>query len=102
MGTMKVMTVAGGYVGDKGPANLAAIGGPYSSVYDNAGNLFISDFFRHRIRKGDAAGDNTTPAPTGIFGDNKGKTVFPPTTGGGPHTPALSPARDPQFFGLPP
>lgn len=69
-GTMKVSTVAGGYVGDKGKATLAAIGGPYSSVLDSAGNLYISDFFMNRIRKVDTSGNITTYAGTGICGYN--------------------------------
>ncbi len=70
MGTMKVTTVAGGYVGDKGPANAAAIGAPYSSVIDGSGNRYISDVELHRIRKVDSAGNITTYAGNGICGYN--------------------------------
>jgi YVTN family beta-propeller protein len=70
MGTVKVSTVAGGYVGDGPSALNAAIGGPYSSVYDSAGNLYISDFFMNRIRKVTPAGVISTYAGTGICGYN--------------------------------
>ncbi len=70
MGTMKVTTVAGGYVGDGGPATSAAFGSPYSSVFDNAGNLYISDFYMNRIRKVSTSGTITTYAGTGICGYN--------------------------------
>jgi YVTN family beta-propeller protein len=70
MGTMKVSTVVGGYVGDGGSALNAAIGGPYSSVYDSAGNLYISDFFMNRIRKVTPAGVISTYAGNGICGYN--------------------------------
>ncbi len=70
MGTVKVSTVAGGYVGDGPSALNAAIGGPYSSVYDSAGNLYISDFFMNRIRKVTPGGAISTYAGTGICGYN--------------------------------
>ena len=70
MGTMKVSTVVGGYVGDKGPATKAALNAPYSSVLDAAGNGYISDIEMHRIRKVDTAGNITTYAGTGICGYN--------------------------------
>jgi len=70
MGTMKVATVVGGYVGDKGKATNATINAPYSSVLDSAGNLYIADFMMNRVRKVDAAGNITTYAGTGICGYN--------------------------------
>ncbi len=69
MGTMKVSTVAGGYVGDKGSPLSAALGGPYASALDSAGNLYISDVFMNRIRKV-SAGIITTYAGTGLCGYN--------------------------------
>lgn len=66
MGTVKVSTVAGGYVGDAPSALNAAIGGPFSSVYDSAGNLYTSDFFMNRIRKVTPAGAISTYSGTGI------------------------------------
>ena len=48
-----VSTVAGigiaGYSGDGGPASAAQINGPNAAAFDNAGNLYISDFNNHRI-----------------------------------------------------
>lgn len=70
MGTMKVSTVAGGYVGDGGAPTSGALGGPYSIVYDTAGNLYISDFFMNRIRKVSTTGTISTYAGTGICGYN--------------------------------
>ena len=70
MGTIKVSTVAGAYVGDGGAATNGALGGPYSIVYDKAGNLYISDFFMNRIRKVSATGTISTYAGTGICGYN--------------------------------
>ncbi|MFY9561809.1 MAG: beta-propeller fold lactonase family protein [Terriglobales bacterium] len=70
MGKVKVSTVAGGYVGDKGLATSAALGAPYSSILDSAGNLYISDIFLNRIRKVDATGTITTYAGNGICGFN--------------------------------
>lgn len=72
MGTMKVSTVIGGYVGDKGPAKSAAFNAPYSSVYDKAGNLYISDFLMNRIRRVTPPPSSTitTYAGTGVCGYN--------------------------------
>lgn len=70
MGTVKVSTVVGGYVGDNGPATSAAIPGPTSSVIDSAGNVYVSDVFGNRIRKITPTGTITTYAGTGICGYN--------------------------------
>jgi YVTN family beta-propeller protein len=71
MGTMKVTTVVGGYVGDGGAATNAALFGPYDSVEDSSGNVYISDFLGNRIRKVDATtGNISTYAGTGIWGYN--------------------------------
>lgn len=69
IGVLTVSTVAGGYVGDNGAATNAALG-PYSTVEDAAGNLFISDFFGNRIRKVSPTGTITTYAGNGICGYN--------------------------------
>jgi YVTN family beta-propeller protein len=64
MGTVKVSTVAGDTYA---PSALnAAIGGPFSSVYDSAGNLYTSDLFMNRIRKVTPAGAISTYSGTGI------------------------------------
>jgi YVTN family beta-propeller protein len=70
MGTVKISTVAGGYVGDNGPATSAAINGAFSTVQDQTGNYYVSDELKHRIRKITPAGTITTYAGTGICGYN--------------------------------
>lgn len=71
-GSCIVSTVAGigiaGYSGDGGPASAAQISGPNAAAFDNAGNLYISDFNNHRIRKIDTSGIITTIAGTGTAG----------------------------------
>jgi YVTN family beta-propeller protein len=69
MGTVKVSTVAGGYVGDKGPATNAALS-PFNTVQDKAGNYYVTDRYAHRIRKITPTGTITTIAGTGICGYN--------------------------------
>ncbi len=59
---------AGGFGGDGGPAIQAALNYPSDVVADGAGNLYIADTDRSRIRKVDAAGVISTVAGTGSFG----------------------------------
>jgi sugar lactone lactonase YvrE len=67
-----ITTVAGigtaGYLGDLGPAALAALDTPTDVVVDSSGNLFIADSFNHAVRKVDPAGIISTIAGTGIAG----------------------------------
>lgn len=70
MGTMKVTTVAGGYVGDGGLATNAAIAGPSASVIDGAGNVYVSDLLGNRIRKITPLGNISTYAGNGMCGYN--------------------------------
>ena len=70
MGTAKVSTLAGGYVGDGGQATAAALGAPSSTVQDKAGNYYISDSAMNRIRKVTPAGIISTFAGTGLCGYN--------------------------------
>jgi chitobiase/beta-hexosaminidase-like protein/fibronectin type III domain protein/NHL repeat-containing protein len=73
-----ITTVAGngtaGYSGDNGPAITASLNGPYGVAVDSAGNLFIADYYNHRIRKVAAVtGIITTVAgigTSGYSGDN--------------------------------
>jgi YVTN family beta-propeller protein len=65
-----VATSAGGLVGDGRAATQAAIGAPYAVAQDATGNLYISDNFRHRIRKITPAGLISTVAGNGISGYN--------------------------------
>jgi YVTN family beta-propeller protein len=69
MGTVKVSTVAGGYLGDNGPATSAALS-PFNTVQDKAGNYYVTDRYAHRIRKITSSGTITTIAGTGICGYN--------------------------------
>lgn len=68
-GRMTVSTFAGGYVGDNGPATSASLT-PYYIVQDKAGNYYVSDRFKNRIRRITPAGIITTIAGTGICGYN--------------------------------
>ncbi len=70
MGTVKVSTVVGGYVGDNGPATSAALSSPFNTVQDKAGNYYVTDRYVHRIRKITSTGTITTIAGTGICGYN--------------------------------
>jgi NHL repeat len=64
----KVYTVTGGYVGDGGPATSASLAGPQFAAFDQAGNLYVSDYGHCRIRKVDTLGNISTAAGTGICG----------------------------------
>ncbi|HYM77134.1 MAG TPA: hypothetical protein VE377_14265 [Candidatus Dormibacteraeota bacterium] len=66
-----VTTIAGGYLGDGGPAtaatlSLAFIGG--HTAVDAAGNLYIADINDNRVRKVSPTGTITTIAGTGMTG----------------------------------
>jgi len=64
-----ISTVAGGSVGDGGPANLARVAFPNRSAVDAAGNLYIADLYNNRIRRVDAATQIITAvAGSGIVG----------------------------------
>ncbi|MCK5524065.1 MAG: hypothetical protein KAI83_13120 [Thiomargarita sp.] len=67
-----VSTIAGtgtaGYSGDGGPAIYAELNYPGGITLDNTGNLYIGDYYNHRIRKIDIDGTITTVAGNGIPG----------------------------------
>jgi len=70
-----IMTVAGtgvvGYAGDGGQATAAQLNSPRGVAVDSAGNVYISDFSAHCVRKIDATtGVVTTVAGTGVAGYN--------------------------------
>ena len=80
----KVLTAAGGYIGDGGPATLASFGTVDSVAYDAKGNLYIADWGANRIRKVNTKGVITTIAGNGIAGYSgdggpaKSATLFGP------------------------
>ncbi len=68
-----ISTVAGngtpGYSGDGGPATSAQFNNPISVALDAAGNMYVADFYNHRIRKINTATNIiTTIAGTGTAG----------------------------------
>ena len=64
-----ITTVAGGFIGDGGPATSASLSSPWRVAVDASGNLFIADSSNHRVRRLDAAtGVITTVAGDGTSG----------------------------------
>ena len=68
-----ITTVAGtgesGYGGDGGPATEATLARPNRVALDGAGNMYVADFYNHRVRRIDAAtGVITALAGTGTEG----------------------------------
>ena len=67
--TPRVTTVAGGFLGDGGPATSASFALPTAVVRDANGDLYVADANHCRIRRISANGIITTFAGTGICGD---------------------------------
>jgi sugar lactone lactonase YvrE len=69
-----ITTIAGngiaGYNGDNISADTAQVNDPHYVAIDNNGNIYISDFTNHRIRKINTTGTITTIAGTGVAGYN--------------------------------
>jgi len=63
-----ITTVAGGYLGDGGPATNAALNVPKGTAVDVSGNLYIADSDNNLIRRVDTKGIITTVAGNGIGG----------------------------------
>ncbi|HEY5611103.1 MAG TPA: hypothetical protein VIL97_07840 [Thermoanaerobaculia bacterium] len=84
-----ITTVAGngllGYTGDGGPATAAEFARPYDLALDSAGNFYIADTMKHRVRKFVVATRTmTTVAGTGVEQD-----FGQPGGDGGPATQAI-------------
>ena len=64
-----IVTVTGtgspGFSGDGGPAASAMLDNPMGVAIDGAGDLYVTDWENHRVRKVDAAGTITTFAGSG-------------------------------------
>ncbi len=67
---LTVPTQEGGYNGDDIPASAAKLNAPVAVNHDVAGNLYIADFYNHRIRKVNTGGIITTYAGNGMGGYN--------------------------------
>jgi hypothetical protein len=69
-----ISTIAGngtaGYSGDGGQATAAELSGPQDAVLDASGNLYITDFANHRVRKVNTSGVISTIAGTGTGGSS--------------------------------
>ena len=61
-------TGAVGFSGDGGPATEARVSRPHGVAVDRAGNVYIVDWDKHRVRKVDSSGTITTIAGTGTEG----------------------------------
>ena len=75
VGSGIVSTVAGtgeqGFSGDDGPATSASVNWPEGVAVDSLGNLYISDYGNHRVRRVDATtGTISTVAGTGEQGSS--------------------------------
>ncbi|MYC80620.1 MAG: hypothetical protein F4X19_00830 [Acidobacteria bacterium] len=64
----RIDTIAGGAVGDNGPAIRARLYYPNDAAVDGFGNLYIADTDNHRIRRVDPSGTISTIAGTGESG----------------------------------
>jgi sugar lactone lactonase YvrE len=61
-------TIAGGYIGDTKPANLASLVFPEAITFDKSGNYYIVESDGNRVRKVSRTGTITTIAGTGVSG----------------------------------
>lgn len=65
-----ITTIAGtgerGFSGDGGPATAAQLDGARSIAVDSIGNVYIADYYNHRVRKIDVSGVIMTFAGTGV------------------------------------
>ena len=79
-----ITTIAGsgivGFSGDGGPATAAGLNKPMGLAIDASGNIYVADYFNHRIRKIDVSGVISTIAGTGVagYGGNNGPATSSP------------------------
>ncbi len=71
-GAFGVTSGLGGFSGDGGPATNALLNMPTGVAVDDAGNIYISDYYNHRIRKVDGTSTITTIAGSGTTGPGGG------------------------------
>ena len=77
----RIDTIAGsgdpGHGGDGGPAVEARLSFPSGVAVDNAGNVYISDYYSQRVRRVDITGTITTITGTGEpgYGGDGGRAV---------------------------
>ncbi len=61
-----------GFGGDGGSATSSMLALPVGVAVDSSGNVYIVDWFNHRVRKVDSSGNITTFAGSGTFPHNAG------------------------------
>src|SRR6185295_4574827 len=66
-----------GNSGDGGPASAATLAVPYSVAVDNAGNIYIGDWWNRKVRKIDASGIITAFAGNGTVTAGNGGDGIP-------------------------
>ena len=68
----QIETIAGtghrGYSGDGGPAAEAQLHDPVALAVDGSGNVYVADYWNHRVRRIDPSGQIETIAGTGEYG----------------------------------
>ena len=82
-----ITTIAGtgerGFSGDDGAATSAQLASPRSVAVDSVGNVYVADYYNHRVRKIDTSGVITTFAGTGIR-DHSAEFGYVVSSGDGP------------------
>lgn len=74
-GVVSTFSGTGTSGGTNGAANVATFAGPYGIAADGDGNLYVAEFFGHRIRKVAPDGSVTTLAGSGTAGFADGTGV---------------------------